>query len=90
MAKLQRAHHHNVVAQPEQSKQQHTASNITRGFMSEAKSPRRSVKHDRERDCGSEIEIAVVFMVSSSGREVTARELPRCLDGGQRRHHKLR
>jgi hypothetical protein len=35
-------------------------------------------------------EIAVVFMVSSSGREVTARELPRCLDGGQRRHHKLR
>src|SRR5262249_42593895 len=40
-----------------------TASNITRGFMSEKKSGRRAVKRDREAKCRREMGIAVVFTV---------------------------
>ena len=35
--------------------------------MSETKSAKRSVKHDRERNCGSETAIAVIFIVIAQG-----------------------
>jgi hypothetical protein len=49
---------------------------MTRGFMSETKSARRSVKHGRERNWGRETAIVVVFMANCSGlKEVDFREI---------------
>jgi hypothetical protein len=44
--------------------------------MSETKSARRPVKHDRERHCGSERTTVVVFMANCLGlKEVVFREM---------------
>jgi hypothetical protein len=51
-----------------------TASNITRGFMSEAKSARRAVEAGREGNCSCDKGI-VALIVNSSAPEICFREV---------------